>query len=277
MSAEQDPSDRLANLRLLHQGEEAIRAQSLLAIEASETLTGSLATIECVMDMLQFYRMSYPALIDDLLTIHLLGFRLFNAAASAVKLMLGGYYQASGLHIRDILETAFLLDYFSMDEAAIQRWRSAKDESERNKEFGPVKIRIALDKRDGFVEERRKGHYKLLCELATHPTVAGFRMLQPKAGANAECGCFFASDLLTGSLQELTRTLLVSWESFQCFFAPQTLVQHQKLLNHLELSRDWWQETFGSVLDRNDVVALRAIIYHLANGGNMSDLRAPYL
>lgn len=55
---------------------------------------------------------------------------------------------------RDILEVAFLLDYFRSNEARIAEWRGCT-ESERNKKFGAYKVRTALDDRDGFKERKR--------------------------------------------------------------------------------------------------------------------------
>ena len=47
---------------------------------------------------------------DDELTIQFLGIRVLNSAAVSIKLALSGYYQAAFVHVRDILETSFLLD-----------------------------------------------------------------------------------------------------------------------------------------------------------------------
>ena len=266
MNKEDNQIPSLRNLGLLHQGEESIRGLSLICIESDEGLSLNLSMVECVMDKLQFYRIEYPASTNNLLTIHLLGFRLFNAASSAIKLALSGYYQAAGLHIRDILETAFLLDYFSTDEALIERWRAIGDEGVRTREFNLAKIRIALDGRDGFTEERRKHHYKLLCELAAHPAPAGFRMLQPCPGADAQMGCFFARDLLNGTLQELAKTLLVAWENFKWYFEPETLPHFMAMLHYLELSMTWSEKTYGRPVDRQDLETVRAIVDRMAKG-----------
>ena len=50
--------------------------------------------------------------------------------------------------MRDILETAFLLDLFSRDPASIRRYRCA-DEKEHRECFRPVAVRRALEQRDG--------------------------------------------------------------------------------------------------------------------------------
>jgi SAM-dependent methyltransferase len=74
----------------------------------------------------------------------------FDIAAS-VGLALLGYSQNSALILRDVLETVFLIDYFAGDRTPIERWRFAEKKA-RMKDFGPVKVREALDARDGFTE-----------------------------------------------------------------------------------------------------------------------------
>src|SRR3981189_3260146 len=53
------------------------------------------------------------------LTMQFLGIRLFNAAAVSLKLALSGYYQKAFVHVRDILETYFLVDYLRNNTTAI--------------------------------------------------------------------------------------------------------------------------------------------------------------
>jgi len=62
-----------------------------------------------------------------------------------------GYSQNSALILRDVLETVFLIDYFAGGRTPIERWRFAEKQA-RMKDFGPVKVREALDARDGFTE-----------------------------------------------------------------------------------------------------------------------------
>ena len=72
----------------------------------------------------------------------------FNAFGASLKLALSGYSQNSALILRDVLETVFLTDYFAGDRTLIERWRFA-DKKARIKDFGPVRVREALDARDG--------------------------------------------------------------------------------------------------------------------------------
>jgi hypothetical protein len=52
-------------------------------------------------------------------------------------------------------------------------WKAA-DRATRRKLFEPVKIREALDKRDGDTRMRRAEQYRKLSELASHATWRGF-------------------------------------------------------------------------------------------------------
>lgn len=141
---------------------------------------------------------------EDELTIQLLGIRLFNAGTSALTLMLAGYYQNSVMLLRDVLETRFLIDYFAIDPAKIRKWR-ASNEKERNREFGPVKVRQALDYQDKAEGGKRAQIYKLMCKYGTHPTYEGFRLVTP--GGLGEIGPFFNQKFLKGLLGKLVKHL----------------------------------------------------------------------
>jgi hypothetical protein len=90
------------------------------------------------------------------LTIQLFGIRLFNASASALALMLAGYYQNSLTLLRDLLETGFLLHYFAIDRSKINEWKCS-DETTRHKNFRPVIIRQHFDKLPGEFLKLKSG------------------------------------------------------------------------------------------------------------------------
>jgi hypothetical protein len=101
------------NFDLLASGEDQIRQLSKAAIEASEDLTLHATMIERAMNMLDHMSKRRPHADEDELVLQMLAARLFNSGASAMKLMMGGYYQSTVMVMRDILETTFLLDYFT--------------------------------------------------------------------------------------------------------------------------------------------------------------------
>jgi hypothetical protein len=137
-------------------------------------------------------------------TAQLLGIRLFNAAASGVKLALSGYYQTAFQQARDIMETGFLLDFFRTWPDKIEVWRTS-DRPTRRRLFDPVKIRLALDERDGETEMKRKKQYDALSELASHATFRGFRMTA--RGGVGELGPFVEAINLKAWLHEMVLRL----------------------------------------------------------------------
>src|SRR3546814_17785988 len=106
------------------------------------------------MDLIDVFR-QFDTSDEDIKVIQVLGMRIFNALGAALKLSLSGYHQNSALILRDVLETTFLIDYFSSNPEKIKCWRSA-DKKISMKEFSPVKIREALDARDGYTEKKRR-------------------------------------------------------------------------------------------------------------------------
>ena len=164
-----------ADLEVTHDHEENLRAESMRLIRADLELSKRLAVIEKAMALIFAYTLEHKAETDNERTAQLLGIRLFNAAASGVKLALSGYYQTAFHQARDIMETGFLLDYFHTSPDQIAVWR-ASDRSVRRKLFDPVQIREALDARDGDKDQRRAKQYRQLSELASHATYRGFQL-----------------------------------------------------------------------------------------------------
>jgi len=69
-----------------------------------------------------------------------------------------------------------------------------------------MKVRVALDDRDGYTERKRETAYNLLWQLGAHPTYAGFQMLQSKDPNLINVGPFFDAKLLGIVLYELAKT-----------------------------------------------------------------------
>ena len=142
--------------------------------------------------------------------------RIFNAFASTVKLVLSGYHQNGGLIMRDILETAFLLDLFSENHKLIKKWRFAG--KDRWKEFSPAKVRKALDLRDGFTSKKRAEHYGMFSELAGHPSMNSVLMMRPERGGDAVVGPSMEKTSLEASLGEMGRLAILAGEILDRFF-----------------------------------------------------------
>jgi hypothetical protein len=204
------------NLISLHNQEEHLRATSKQNIESNKDQILHLSIIEAAMEICYVLR-QFKTDDDDLKVIQLFGMRMFNAFAASIKLIMSGYYQKGGMTMRDILETVFLIDYFRSDRAAITRYRYA-EKKERNKSFSPIRIREALDKRDGNTCKKRAALYEMFSELAAHPNMKSAIMLKPKGMDYAYVGPFFDSSSLDASLAEMARLAFEVGEILDSFF-----------------------------------------------------------
>lgn len=207
-----------ANLARLHAGEEELREKALGMIAADDRLGLHLAVTEAAMDLADILR-QFQTADEDLKVVQILGMRTFNAFGASIKLALSGYSQNSALILRDVLETTFLLSYFAGDRSLIGRWRLA-DEKARQKEFGPVKVREAIDARDGFTGKKRYETYKMFSELAGHPTMKSAFMIRPQREGNAVIGPFVKSTTLDAVVSEIGKLAVQVGEQLTVFFPP---------------------------------------------------------
>jgi hypothetical protein len=108
------PMDRgvFADIEETHGHEEKLRQESMALVAADPELSRRLEMVQKAMALIFGYTIEYTSRSEDEATMQLLGIRLFNAAASGIKLALSGYYQTAFHQARDIMETGYLLDYF---------------------------------------------------------------------------------------------------------------------------------------------------------------------
>lgn len=111
------------NLASLHAEEEKLRVRQLALIDdGREALRDHFNIVREAMNFIYGLTHDHPHASDDELTLQFLGIRLFNSAASSIKLALSGYYQNAFQHLRDILETYFLIDYLLSYREKIPVW-----------------------------------------------------------------------------------------------------------------------------------------------------------
>ncbi len=238
------------NFLRLYGGEESLRLKNIEEIINDEALLLHAHAIECAMDTIKYFTQASSKEDNNQLVIQWLGCRIFNASASALKLLLSGYYQASALQQRDLLEMAFLLDYFSIDKNFITEWTKKETEKEFRNKFRPVNVREALRKRDNFTECKRTERYDFLCKLAGHPTYEGFRMLTIVPGGDARIGPFDDTKAMAATLVELARTMIEASEHFQHFFEHRNDTDiKQKFLSY-ENKVKWFERFYSRPLDR---------------------------
>lgn len=227
------------NLARLHSAEEFLRTKSLEAL-ADEKFYLHTAVIEQAMNMADGLR-QFETDDEDLKLIQVLGMRTFNAFGSALKLCFSGYYQNAALILRDVLETAFLIDLFRGDRKLIAKWRMA-DKATRLRDFAPVKVRIRLDDRDGFTELKRAAMYEMFSELAGHATMPSIAMLRPN-GMDAQIGPFFDPTALEAVLAESGRLAVQVGEQLDAFM-PDPLGKAMALRYDFATTKMQWMETF---------------------------------
>jgi hypothetical protein len=192
------------NLSSLHDEEEKLRARQLAHVDGREAFRDHFNIVREAMNVIYGLTHDHPHKTDDELTIQFLGIRLFNAAAASIKLALSGYYQNAFQHLRDILETYFLIDYLKSYPETIPVWKVA-DRKQIMTEFGPGAIRTALDKRDGFTGGKRKQIYALISSHATHATYRGFKMTTKDT--LGEIGPFMSEENLQAWLEEMAKAM----------------------------------------------------------------------
>ena len=181
---------------------------------------------------------------EDASVIRMLGMRTFNAFGASLKLALSGYSQNSVLIMRDILETVFLLDYFSGDPALVRCWRVADDKA-RRRVFSPAAVRKALDERDGFEGRKREEIYRIFSELAAHPTPKSDRLMRPRMSDDAVIGPFISQTSLDEVLSEIGRLAVQVGEILDGFF-PETGEADAHVRKVYAQARKRWLATFYS-------------------------------
>lgn len=191
------------NLLRLHEKEQSLREEALSIIQGNSRLALHLDVIERAMTVAKVV-VEYPTEDEDFKVIKMLSIRMFNAFGASLNLLFSGYHQKSAMVMRDILENLFLMDLFRTDHTAIKRWQFANDK-QRKEEFSPVAVRKALDKRDGFNGKKRAEAYKILSELAAHPTMGTQYMLRLEKDGDILTGPFMGPTILREGLDELGR------------------------------------------------------------------------
>lgn len=255
------------NFDLLAGGEEEIRLKSRAHIVSSSDLTLHARMIERAMSMLDHTAKRRPHSDEDDLVLQMLAARLFNSGASAMKLLMTGYYQSAVMIMRDTLETTFLLDYFRSNHDQIAVWRTC-DEKQRIKQFGAGKIRNALDDRDGYTERKRGEAYNLLCQLGTHATYTGFQMLQAKGSNLAHVGPFFEPASLDAVLSELAKTIMQAGAQTR-YAEERDILDYRMSIDYLTMQAEWSDHFFGTTMDRSKIAEIKEMVDEIERRGGV--------
>jgi hypothetical protein len=161
--------------------EAAIVAQNDAAVLADIVLQKHVQMINRSLDFIDRALRSHVHRSDDELMVHRLAIRCLNSGAAALRLARCGYYNQGLSLVRDIMETMLLLDLFARERALVTQWRTASA-AEREKNFGPVKVRLRLeelDTKNGNEPFRRNLTYKRLSTYGAHASPEGFALISP--------------------------------------------------------------------------------------------------
>ncbi len=135
-----------------------------------------------------------------------------------------------------------------------------------------MKIRIALDDRDGYTERKREMAYNLLCGLGTHPKYSGFQMLQTKGSDKVIVGPFFEAVSLDAVLSELAKAIMQAGAQTR-HSGKETLEDYRMSIDYMRAQADWSDRFFGSMVDRERLAEIRSIIEEIERrGGSVVDV-----
>lgn len=242
-----EKSEPKENLDKLHEHEEQLRAESLVLIAKRTDLTDHWNLVQEAMNVIYAFTNDHVHGSDDELTLQMFGIRLFNVAAVSIKLAVSGYYQKAFVHVRDILETYYLVDYLRSNPGQISVWKNA-DKKQLKREFSPWRIREELDKRDGYTGGMRKAIYDLISEHASHATYRGFHLTTQ--GGLGRIGPFIDEAKLQAWLEEMAKRFghaaIVLLSDFEGTDVRLELTR----MHYLEIMNAWGVKYFGPSFPR---------------------------
>jgi hypothetical protein len=174
-------SDKSGARDLYLMDESAIEEQNDAAVLADPVLQKHIRMINLNLDFIdQVLRTHTHSSTDELMVLRL-AVRCFNSGAAALRLARLGYYNQCLSLIRDIMETALLLDLFGREPSAIAEWYTISPD-ERQKKFGAIQVRLRLEKieeREGKTPLSRAETYKRFCTYGTHASPESFVLISP--------------------------------------------------------------------------------------------------
>lgn len=173
---------------------------------------------------------------DEHLALLRLGVRCFNSCSAALRLLRCGHWQPAIMVTRDLYETQFLFDLLVSDVEKLKAWLTLPAR-ERDQQFKPVKVREALDARDGFKEKKRAAKYKMLSIYGAHVTPEGFSIISPKN--LTVIGPFPDQKLLKSALEELAMITAHSASTISRIVEPNDLKGMKRKIAFLEFVETW--------------------------------------
>jgi hypothetical protein len=107
------------------------------------------------------------------------------------------------------------------------------------KEFSPVKVREALDARDGFTSKKRFEMYELFSELSGHPNMKSSWMTRPKKDGDAVIGPFVEATALEAVISEMGRLAVQVGEQLNRSFPANWEQGMPSRVAFVQLKQNW--------------------------------------
>lgn len=179
---------------------------------------------------------------SDHLALLRLSVRCFNSCGAALRLLRCGHWQPAIMVTRDLYETQFLLDLLLGDTEKLKAWLTLTAR-ERDQQFKPIKVREALDARDGFKEKKRAIRYKMLSTYGAHATPEGFSIISPNN--LTIIGPFPDQKLLQSLLEELAMVIAHAAVTISPIVKPTERDDVERKLAFLKFLEGWRRQFFN--------------------------------
>ena len=164
--------------------------------------------------------------------------RMYNSIGAALLLARTGYFLQSFIAQRDLMEHAFLLDYFADRPGEFAVWCTCSP-SERKKRFSPYNIRKALNERDGFAPRKRTWRdklYRLFSQYAVHLDPQHWRFAATQE--HLLIGPFLDPKILRNCLFDLARLAAMATFSASAFLSGPSKSLTAKAAFH-DIAKEW--------------------------------------
>ena len=193
------------NLHRLWAEEDALIKWADGIIASEPYLVEHVDLIEAYLDCIEAVRVAIP---EGERHIALCGLHLrqFDSMSHALRAAMSGNYVGCVMYARGLVETEFLIDFLMEEAGRPEEWLSSDPGTAREK-FGANSVRIALDKRDGFMERKRKKRFDMLSAMGCHPRPSGLDLKRDGTRA-INVGPFKQAKVLEACIQELARAAL---------------------------------------------------------------------
>ena len=120
------------------------------------------------------------------------------------------------------------------------------------KDFSPVKVRKALDARDGFTSKRRAEIYELFSEVAGHPTMKSAWMMRPQKEGDAVIGPFMEATALEAVVSEMGRLAVQVGEQINAFLPPDWMQVSPARVAFAQLKYEWISAFYPPARDKSE-------------------------